>query len=62
MLNLAGRGPAGVAGVTAAKTLMAGLGPRLAKRTVQTAALWTLYEELWTVWERREAAAAARRR
>ena len=26
--------------------LMAGVGPRLAKRTLQTAAIWTIYEEL----------------
>ncbi len=25
---------------------MAGVGPRLAKRTLQTAAIWTIYEEL----------------
>ena len=27
--------------------LLAGIGPRLAKRPLQTALLWTLYEELW---------------
>ena len=26
--------------------LMAGMGPRLAKRTLQTATIWTIYEEL----------------
>ncbi len=29
-----------------ARTLMAGVAPRIAKRTLQTALLWTLYEEL----------------
>lgn len=33
--------------VTATTGMLAGIGPRLAKRSLQTALLWTLYEELW---------------
>ncbi|KAL1530708.1 hypothetical protein AB1Y20_001607 [Prymnesium parvum] len=32
--------------------LFAGIAPRLAKRSLQTATLWTLYEELWAVYLR----------
>lgn len=32
--------------------LFAGIGPRLAKRSLQTATLWTLYEELWTLYQK----------
>jgi solute carrier family 25 protein 38 len=40
MLNL--NGPLG-----ATRGMLSGLGPRLAKRSLQTALVWTMYEELW---------------
>ena len=39
--------------------LLAGMGPRLAKRSLQTAALWTLYEELWAMWKKAQVDGAA---
>jgi len=33
-------------------TLLAGIGPRLAKRCMQTSLLWTFYEELYSRWKR----------
>ena len=41
--------------------LLAGAAPRVAKRTLQTALLWTLYEELYPALTRVSEALAARR-
>jgi solute carrier family 25, member 38 len=46
--------------VTATAGMFAGLGPRLAKRSMQTALLWTMYEELWARWKRARAQYEAR--
>ena len=48
MLDLPGGG-AGTQGMQL-RALLAGIGPRLVKRSLQTALLWTMYEEVYRRW------------
>ena len=50
MLDLPGGG-AGRQGMQL-RALLAGIGPRLVKRSLQTALLWTMYEEVYRRWRR----------